>query len=219
MNQRLLLAPMLLFLALTLSGVGALLPALVRAQGHALYVTLRDTEGQGLAEVTISVRNEDGQELLRATSNTKGTAEFADLPAVVRVAVAGQARGGPQLYQLGADATGVRLDLGQNGETTTLDLRVERDGLVLPDPATMIARQEGGPLVVAATPIPTALLSTPAALPAPSTATAGVVRVAEAQAPAQPRHDGWVPLVTLLVIALAAGVMLLIQRRTGRGQR
>ncbi|MEI7772242.1 MAG: carboxypeptidase-like regulatory domain-containing protein, partial [Chloroflexales bacterium] len=84
----------------------ALLPEVSAAQGHALTVTLRDAADQGIAGITIIVRSEDGQELARQMSDSDGTARFGDLPSVVRVAVAGQPRHAPSLYQLGDDAQG-----------------------------------------------------------------------------------------------------------------
>jgi hypothetical protein len=199
-------------LALLLLAVGLVQAAPVRAQAHTLVVTLRDTDGQALVGISIIVRDEEGRELLRVTSDSDGAARFAELPAVVRVAVEGQPRGGARLYQLGDDARGVRLDLGQGGGAFQLDLRVERDGLVLPDPATMLTLEEGGPLVEDAAPAPTALLATPAPLPTAAPRT-GVVRVGQPRQPDAERRDGWVPLVTVLLVALAAGVLLLVQRR------
>lgn len=198
-------------LAWLLLALGVVLPTAVAAQAFSLQVTLHDASGQALTSITIIVRDEEGRELARATSDANGVARFSGLPAVVRVAVEGQAHGGPHLYQLGDDAKGVRLDLAQGSGTTTLNLRVERDGLVLPDPATMLSLEEGGPVVESAVPIPTALLATPAPLPtAPST---GVISVGRPIQPAEERGTGWAPLATVLVVALAAGVMRLVQRR------
>lgn len=198
-------------LAWLLLAIGVVLPTAVAAQAFSLLVTLHDASGQTLTGITIIVRDEDGRELARGVSDASGVARFRGLPAVVRVAVEGQARGGPRLYQLGDDAEGLRLDLGQGSGTTTLNLRVERDGLVLPDPATMLSLEEGGAVVEGAIPVPTALLATPAPLPtAPST---GVVSVGQPMQAGDERRDGWVPLVTVLVVALAAGVMRLVQRR------
>ena len=150
---------------------------------------------------------------MRQPTGSDGTISFGNLPTVVRVAVDGQPRGGPRLYQLGNDAQGVRVDLGQAPQPATLDLRVERDGLVLPDPGTMLTLEEGGPLIAETEPIPTAALATPAPLPSTASTAPQVVVGVGAPPSEAPRRAGWVPLVTLLVIALAAGVMLLIQRR------
>lgn len=203
----------LLRVAWLLAGLAALLPALAAAQTDELRITLRDVGGQGIAGVSVIVRSEDGAELMRQPTGSDGTISFANLPAVVRVGVEGQPRGGPRLYQLGDDAQGVRVDLGQAPQPLTLDLRVERDGLVLPDPATMLTLEEGGPLIAETEPIPTAVLATPAPLPSTSATTPHVAVGVGAPPSQESRRAGWAPLITLLVIALAAGVMLLIQRR------
>ncbi len=191
-----------------------LFPSRLLAQSYALRVTLHDPAGQGIAGVTIIVRGEDGQELARQTTAADGAASFAELPAVVRVAVDGQLRGGPRLFQLGDDAQGVRLTLDLAAAPATLDLRAERDGLVIPDPATMLTLEEGGPIVETVEPFPTAALATPAPLPTPATGVAGsAVVVVGAPAEAERPTAGWVPLVTVLIMVVAAAVMLFIQRR------
>lgn len=191
----------------------ALLPTVAAAQAYSLRVSLHDVDAHGLAGIVVIVRGEDGEELTRALTSAEGTATFAGLPTVVRVAIEGQARGGPALFQLGDDAQGVRLDLAQAGETSSLDLRVERDGLVLPDPATMITREEGGPDVGEASPIPTAALATPAPLPtAPAAGDLPAVVVGE-PAEDRPRSPVWVPWITVLIVVVAAGVLRFIQRR------
>ena len=68
----------------------------------------------------------------------------------VRVRVLGTLASGAQLYQIGADAPGVAVFLGP--PPTTLDLRVDSDGMVLPDPVTMIDPVPHGPAI--ATPAP-----------------------------------------------------------------
>jgi hypothetical protein len=208
------IAPWLLVLLLLV--LGALLPTLAAAQAHTLRVAIQDAAGRGLVGITVIVRSEDGRELARAATDATGTASFADLPAIVRIAVEGQARGGPRLFQLGDDAQGVRFELGQ--EAGTLDLRVERDGLVLPDPATMLALEEGGPVVEQAPTLPTAALATPIpSLPTSTGDTAEVVRIGEDEAPAEPRRADWVPAVTLLLVVAALGVLrLLMKLRSAR---
>jgi len=200
----------------TLAGllaVCALLPALALAQAFTLRVALHDAGGRPVPGIAVIARSEAGAELARQPTSGAGTVAFVDLPAVVRVTVAGQPRGGLPLFQLGDDAAGVRLDLGQAGAAPRLDLRVERDGLVLPDPATMITREEGGPVVGVREPtIPTAALATPVPLPtAPAVPGLPVAGVGE-PATAEPRQPAWVPWATVLIIAFAAGVMRLVQR-------
>jgi hypothetical protein len=192
------------------------LPRPLAAQTHTtLRVTIHDVSGQGLAGITVIVRSESGQELARQTTDAAGSAVFVSLPAVVRVAVVGQARGGPQLVQLGDDAAGVRLDLAQASGELNLALRVERDGLVLPDPATMLALEEGGAVVEEAAPFPTALLATPAPLPT-AVVTSGQPAVAtDSATEVQPSRPVWVPWLTVLIIAFAFGLLRLLQG--GRG--
>lgn len=205
--------PMLLSALAGMLTLCVLLPTVAAAQAYSLRVSLHDADAYGLAGIMVIVRGEDGEELARAQTSAEGTATFAGLPSVVRVAVEGQARGGPALFQLGDDARGVRLDLAQAGETPSLDLRVERDGLVLPDPATMITREEGGPVVSAAPPIPTAALATPAPLPTAPVAGGLPTVVVGEPAEARPGSPAWVPWITVLIVAVAAGVMRFIQRR------
>lgn len=189
-----------------------LLPATALAQAHSLRVTVRDVAGQGIPDITITVRTEDGQELAKARTDAQGTTVFEGLSDVVRVQVSGQPRGGPALYQLGDDAQGVRFDMSQAKETATLELRVDHDGLVLPDPATMISLEQGGPEAEPDFVLPTAALATPAPLPVADPADGtGVVRVAPPRE--APRQDSWVPLVTLLIVIVAGGVMLVFNRR------
>lgn len=191
----------------------ALLPSRLLAQGYELRVTLHDTAGQGIVGVSIVLLTEEGQELAREATAADGSAGFASLPAVVRVGVEGQLRGGPPLFQLGDDANGVRLALDLAVAPAVLNLRAERDGLVLPDPTTMIAREEGGPVVEAAEPLPTALIATPAPLPTTQAVDAGATVVVGGQPREDTRHRaGWAPIVSVLIVILAAAMMLFIRR-------
>lgn len=206
-------APRLL-LALVIAALSLTRGADVAAAGFALQVTLRDVNGQGIAGVTVLVRSEAGVEVRRAETAADGSVQFRDLPATVRVAVEGAPRAGPRLYQPGNDAAGVLLFLDQGDEAHELDLRVERDGMVLPDPATMIDLDPGGPAVLDAAPLPSAVVATPAPLPTASTAGSAPATAAVSGAPAtEPSTPAWVPVLTLLIIIVALGVMLLIQRR------
>jgi hypothetical protein len=190
----------------------ALLPEVSAAQGHALTVTLRDAADQRIAGITIIVRSEEGQELARQTTDADGTASFDTLPTVVRVAVAGQPRNAPGLYQLGDDAQGVRLALDGDAAPTVLNLRAERDGLVLPDPATMLSLEAGGPTVAPA--LPTLAIATSAPLPtridpsAPAILVVGAPPVPDLPAPR------WAPVaVLLIIIAALVGLLALRWRR------
>lgn len=203
-------------LAWPLLTICTLLPTLATAQGHTLHVSVHDLDGRGVAGIAVVVRSETGQELVRQTTAAEGTVTFIDLPTIIRVAVEGQARRGPQLYQLGDDTNGVRFDLGPVGVEARLDLRVERDGLVLPDPATMLALEDGGPAVDQLTALPTAAAATPVLVVlTPADTGAGVVHVGEAPASAEDRGAGWVPLVTLFLVVAALVVLRLAQKLRG----
>jgi hypothetical protein len=187
------------------------LPGQVGAQAYSLHVTLWDVRGGALPGVTVIVRNADGQELTRQVTDSDGAASFDALSGVVRVAIDGQPRGGPRLYQLGDDARGVRLDLDQAGLPLTLNLRAERDGLVLPDPATMLSLEEGGPLLVDGTSIPTAAVATPAPLPTARRTAITPDSTGSPENTARPQAD-WVPPVTVLILVAAACLLRLVQK-------
>ena len=147
-----------------------------------LIVQLRDVNGAGIVGITVIVRDDSGgRELARATTDNQGIASFAGLTEnAVRVAVVGALPAGVRLHQVGNDAQGIALLLSE--PPTQLDLRSEADGMVIPDPATLIAPDTGvsanaGVPVVA---LPTAPLARPPTLapvtPAmvPTTGPAGV---------------------------------------------
>jgi hypothetical protein len=104
-----------------------------------LTVVVRDTADRALAGVQIVVRAAGSHvQLASAQTDTAGSAWFGGLPPeAVRVAVHGALPDGTSLRQAGADADGVLL-LSAAG-SVQLELRVEPDGQVIPDPATMIA--------------------------------------------------------------------------------
>jgi hypothetical protein len=187
------------------------LPGQVGAQAHSLHVTLRDVRGGALPGVVIIVRTEDGQELTRQVTDSDGAASFDALSGVVRVAIDGQPRGGPRLYQLGDDARGVRVDLDRAALPITLNLRAEIDGLVLPDPATMLSLEEGGPLVIDTPPFLTAVIATPAPLPT-ARRTAITPDTTGSPVGAAPPQADWVPPVTVLILVVAACVLRLVQK-------
>jgi MYXO-CTERM domain-containing protein len=202
---------------LTACVLGTLLlrPHLSFAQGHALTVTVRDGAGQPVAAITVLVRSLEGVVLARRQTDDQGQARFTLLPATVLVQVSGQPRSGPPLYQVGNDATGVLLTLDPGGNPTVFDLRVEPDGMVLPDPLTMIDLQEGGPTVVGAGEyIPTLPLATPFVVP--SMPAGGVAEVVVEAGPDTPEPTpAWTPVVTLLLLGLAVvGLFFLHRRRT-----
>jgi hypothetical protein len=196
-----------------LAFVAAILPTLVLAQTHTLSVTIHDGAGQPLAGIDISVHSEDGRELARQTTGTNGKVAFGNLPTTIRVLVSGQPRGGPRLYQLGADARGIRMHL-EEGENQ-IDLRVEHDGLVLPDPATMLALDVGGPVVTPDATIPTLMVATPVPLPTVASGQATTVALIVTPPPSDEQTTAdWVPFATFLIILLALGVLLMLRRRS-----
>ena len=91
--------------------------------------------------------------LSAARTDAQGQAMFANIRlSQVRVRVIGTLASGVQLYQIGADAPGVAVFLGP--PPTTLDLRVDADGMVLPDPVTMINPIPHGPVIATSAPSP-----------------------------------------------------------------
>jgi len=136
-----------------------LVPASVWAQDSTpttpdLVVTVRDGGGAPLAGLTVQIRaGADTPILAQAISNVQGQAMFANITvSQVRVRVIGTLASGAPLYQPGADALGIALFLGP--PPTALDLRVDSDGMVLPDPVTMIDPVPHGPVIATSAPSP-----------------------------------------------------------------
>src|SRR5205823_3769805 len=130
-------------LGLLISFVVLAIPAAVASQDGPptipdLIVTVRDVNDRLLAGLTVQIRaGADTPVLSEARTNAQGQAVFANISvSQVRVRVIGTLASGAHLYQPGADARGVAVFLGP--PPTTLDLRVDSDGMVLPDPVTMI---------------------------------------------------------------------------------
>jgi uncharacterized membrane protein YdcZ (DUF606 family) len=145
------------FLGLLISFIVLLVPTAVCAQESTpttpdLIVTVRDVRGAPLAGLTMQIRTGvDTPILAQAVSNAQGQVVFTTISvSQVRVRVLGTLASGAKLYQIGADAPGVAVFLGP--PPTTLDLRVDADGMVLPDPVTMIDPVPYG--LVIATPAP-----------------------------------------------------------------
>jgi hypothetical protein len=186
-----------------------------------LIVELRDVNGAGIVGVTVIVRGDSGgRELARAKTDAQGIASFAGLSEnVVRVAVEGALPGGTRLYLLGNDAEGIALLLSE--PPARLDLRSEPNGMVIPDPATMIAPDTGVPtnpdaLAAALPTAPLALattltVATPAMIP-----TTGPAGGATSETPiAATRTSLWpgVLLLATLCAAIVAAVMLHLRWR------
>jgi hypothetical protein len=175
-----------------------------------LIVRLRDVNGTGIAGVTVIVRNDSGgRELARATTDAQGIASFAGLTEnAVRVTVEGALASGTRLYQLGNDTEGIALLLSE--PPTHLDLRSEADGMVIPDPATMIAPDTGvlvqtGVSVAAST-------TTPPMLPTP-----GAASVAPPAVPPAPASASlWPGLLLLAGLCTAIVGIVVLQLRWRR---
>lgn len=178
-----------------------------------LVVHLRDQSGVGVAGAQVRLRDVVGEQAIATeTTDATGTAIFAAIPiAAVRVQVRGAFRDGTALKQIGQDAEGVAFVLGT---ATTLDLRVEPDGIVLPDPATMIPPDVGVPLdTVSET--ATAQASTQATqMPVvPATPTSSAAYDGSVDSEATRQWFGWLLLV--LGCALTSLSVLLV---IGRGR-
>jgi hypothetical protein len=128
----------------------------------ALVVQLRDVAGAPVAGVAVTVHDLSGSATLaRGATDRSGRASFDALPAEdVRVAVAGALPTGVPLSQPGDDVRGVAVVLG--APPVYLDLRVETDGVVRPDPATMIAPDVGVPAIAPPEPSSTPTAGEPA---------------------------------------------------------
>jgi len=149
--------------------------ALAQGQKPDLSVTLRDAVNAPLGGITVIVRDQTGtRDLAHAATDARGVATFSGLTeSQVRVAIAGTLPNGTRFYHMGNDATGITLLL--DPPPTILDLRSETDGKIVPDPATMAAREPGIPLATDVAVVPTAPLATPiplvqASAPAPAAA-------------------------------------------------
>jgi hypothetical protein len=119
-----------------------------------LIVTVSNVRGAPLAGLTVQIRaGADTPVLSEARTDARGQAVFANISvSQVRVRVLGTLASRMPLYQPGTDAQGVALFLGP--PPTTLDLRVDSDGMVLPDPVTMIEPIPHGLVIATSAPSP-----------------------------------------------------------------
>jgi hypothetical protein len=204
-----------------------LVPASVWAQDSTpttpdLIVTVRDVRGAPLAGLTVQIRaGADTPALAQVRTDTQGQAVFATISvSQVRVRVLGTLVSGAQLYQIGADAQGVAVFLGP--PPTTLDLRVDSDGMVLPNPVTMIDPVPHGPVI--ATPaadsdgngrivFPTSATYAARLGPTPAPVAPPVEAGAQSAAPAS-AHMLWGIGITSAVALVVAGVLVI--RSLGR---
>lgn len=190
--------------------------AVARAQApDALVVTLRDERGAGLAGVTVIVLDRSGaNQLSRGVTDSQGVVTFARLPLeAVRVTVAGTLTGGERLFLLGEDVQGIAVDLVL--APTRLELRVEPDGQVRPDPATMILPEAGALLEADGPVLPTAVR---AETPAPASATPTISSQPTAPvAPVEAPGGGlWLGFTLLTVLITAIGAVVWTRAVRGR---
>lgn len=189
-------------IALLLAGWMAWPAAAAAQPAPDLIVTLRDEQGQGVV-ANITVLAPAGTPVLaRATTDAQGRAVIETLPiSEVRVLVEGQLPNGVRLVQRGDDAKGIRLWL--DAESTQLDLRVNPDGTIEPDPATMI-EPEGSAIEPTSTP---AAAPTVAAVPQPTRRPAPTPRPAM-PTPAAAVQAGEPPAAALPLGGIALAVLL-----------
>ncbi|MFN8567035.1 MAG: hypothetical protein U0Z44_05815 [Kouleothrix sp.] len=189
-------------IALLLAGWMAWPAAAAAQPAPDLIVTLRDEQGQGvLANITV-LAPAGTPVLARATTDAQGRAVIETLPiSEVRVLVEGQLPNGVRLVQRGDDAKGIRLWL--DAESTQLDLRVNPDGTIEPDPATMI-EPEGSAIEPTSTP---AAAPTVAAVPQPTRRPAPTPRPAM-PTPAAAVQAGEPPAAALPLGGIALAVLL-----------
>lgn len=191
-----------------------LAPAMAIAQAQPeLVVTLRDGNGQGVAGVTVSIRDQVGHEVFSGATDAQGQVALEHIPAPeLRVAVSGTV-GGVNLVQLGDDAEGVQIYAA--APPVMLDLRIDAGGMVLPDPATMIQPE---PVEVPTAPIgaasTVAATTSAAALPTaalPATTAATTSGSGPASAAQQESASGQGVIIGLIAIAVVlAGIVLIL---------
>lgn len=213
-------------------------PLPVATQPAALVVTLHDQDQQGIAGVIVTMQEPGGGDTLTATTNAMGLAVFATSSAPeVRVQLAGALPDGTALVLPGAEQDGISVILGE--PPTVLNLRVEPDGTVLPDPGPMIVPDNSGIVVATAelqdppimpiappvagyeSPIPALVPPTPLVLPTvgpPASAGSSPGQAARTGAgdastgmmPATPR---WIGIFYMLILVSAIIGLFLFQRR------
>lgn len=202
-------------IALLLTALWLNHPSLALAQSPpALVVTLRDSDGHGVAGATVLAWDRSGQQILgEAQTDADGRATIERVPvAEVRVAVRGTV-GGASLVQPGDDALGILIFL--DAPTVTLDLLVEEGGMVVPDPSMFALEQAPA----SATAVPTAPLAATSvahagvAVPTPVASVAVGEGGAGAHSSSAPGGGGWLLGLLLILGILAAIVLLLAHQR------
>lgn len=183
----------------------------------ALVVQLRDVAGAPLAGVAVTVHDLSGSAVLaRGTTDTAGSVSFDPLPAQdVRVAVAGALPTGVPLSQPGEDVRGVAVVLG--APPVYLDLRVETDGVVRPDPATMITPDVGVPAITPQEPSSTPTAGEPAPTDHPVVLDSADTATTDQVVPTSDSSLFWMGL-TLVICLCAAAIVLAALHVAGRHQ-
>jgi hypothetical protein len=180
-----------------------------------LVVLVRDVVGDPLPGIAVIVSNRsDSAVLARATTSSEGQASFDSLPTQeVRVAVSGSLPTGVPLRLEGADARGIAAILG--APPVRLELRVEPDGQVRPDPATMIAPDVGVP-VATVPPLPQGSTIVPTVAPPSPSIEESAAAPAGDQAPALDGPLFAIGLVLVLCLGTAAALLLALHLRWRR---
>lgn len=213
-------AMMRLFAVVLLVCAAPLLPLTVRAQSvsaqvlSVLTVQIRDVDGQVLQGMGVAVRGGDGAVIVSAVTDAVGRATFFDLrAAAVRVTVTGQLPSGQALYLPGQDAEGIAVFL--QGGPTALDLRVDRDGMVSPDPATMTALDAPVPIATAPFPAVSPTSTWRAPVLSPTVLPAGQPTVTQV---VETTNGPWLFWFQLIIVVMFGGtgvLIFLVQRRGG----
>jgi hypothetical protein len=155
--------PWFRFVFLIVAMLSLIVPMPAHAQERAtLTVSIHDETGAPLPNVrVIAVDAVQFVPLAASATDAAGVALLPDLPpGALRVQVTGRTASGRPLIQPGLDAQGIAVRLAPSGDV--LHLRTQPDGLVLPDPATMIAPDAGGVAQEAgAAPFPTIVPAAP----------------------------------------------------------
>ena len=198
-----------LFIAVAMLALCGFTPA--PAFGHqaaaVLVVTIRDVRNAGVAGVTVLVRDQGGQQVIgQGVTDTAGHVRIDRVTApTVRVAVRGALPGGTPLVQPGDDAQGILVSL--NGPSVRVQLRVEDEGTVIPDPA-MVALDTVDASVGDSRPTPIVPI-----LISPVPTTAGASAAPAPDVPAPTGNNGLVVVIVILVIIVILMVVFGTEQR------
>lgn len=198
--------------------IASLLPSLVLAQDTVdLIVTIRDVADMGVANVQVTIRDRTGErDLVRGVTDVNGVAVIQKIiVSDIRIGLVGALSNGQSLLLRGDDAQGIRVFLGAG--TTTVDLRVENDGTVIPDPSEIVQEvtQSNDTLLTQPTATPAnVVMPTVAALPSPVPTNAATPAAPGAvEQKDGPRADALWPMVVIGVFGtLIVGVLVVGKR-------